>query len=157
MDFNQPSTLPTDQETQNHINNLAVQIADKEAQIVRLGGVITSNQYTIQQLANQKAELETQVAELSAKTVNLKDDLSDLADKIATAVASFNEVTSKSREIQNSCDLRLIEVANEELAVSEEKIAVKALSGELKASLEQSEAVKQEYETKLAKLRELTS
>lgn len=155
MDFNQPTNPPTDQETQNHINALMVQISDKEAQIVRLNAVITSNQYTIQQLANQKAELEGQVKELADKKEVLDLAIAGINIDIDTAKTNLDEVTSKSREMQNSCDLRLIEVANEELAVSEEKIAVKAISDELKASLEQSNAVKQDYEAKVAKLREV--
>ena len=155
MEFTQPNNPPTDQETQNHINALMVQISDKEAQIVRLSGIITSNQYTIQQLANQKAELENQVADLSVRVVTLKDDVADFTEKTAKAVADLNNVNAKSREIQNSCDLRLIEVANEELAVTEAKQAVEALQSQLQASLEQSNAVKAEYEGKVAKLREV--
>lgn len=155
MEFNQPTTVATDPQIEAHLNALRVQIADKEAFITRLDDIITSNQYAIQQLSNEKAELVSQIPDLKSIYAQLDADVKNIASEIQEAKETLKQVESKARYIQTECDLRQVEVTNGEIAVSEDKIAVQATRDELNAKIAETETVKQEYTDKVAKLKEI--
>lgn len=119
MEFNQPTALPTDAETQNHINALNAQIADKEATIVRHNGVVTSLQYTIQQLSNEKADLELKIPALKDDREKLNKDLNTILIQIAEATQGLTKIESESIVKKAELDKREKDVENKIAALKQ--------------------------------------
>jgi chromosome segregation ATPase len=155
MEFNQPTTLPIDKETQAHINALNVQIADKEAQIVRLGAIITSNQYTIQQLANEKAELEEKIPVLREEIAKKQDESKSLDGLINEKVKVLDELTEEYVEKTAALKEREEDVEEKEKQIAKE--IEKVSDDRMKVITDRVEiaSLKEEVEKKIAALKQI--
>lgn len=104
MNFTQPQGIPTNEQIEAQLTALRVQIGDKQAEIVRQESVINSNRYTIQQLANEKAELEMKVDNLKGEASKLIQEVTDLKIEkagIKTDIQIATESLKKDVEIFN--------------------------------------------------------
>lgn len=153
MNLTQPQAIPTDEEVQKHIDMLQVQISDKEAEIVRQGTIITSNKYTIQQLANEKAELES-------KLVDRRDELNLLLDETRTAEARLEaaktaaeSILKSSKAMNDEVTAKVDKVLTEEKNITQQRGELASERGQLeidRAKLNSDRAILDE---KLAKLK----
>ena len=114
MEYTQPQGVPTDAEIEATLTALRVQITDKQAEIVRQEAVIRSNIYTIQQLANEKAEKSAQVEALINKIAKLEPEVSELEVLKARTDSDISQaktnIASQIEELNN----RAIQISAEE-------------------------------------------
>lgn len=153
--FNQPTALPTDAETQNHINALNAQIADKEATIVRHNGVITSLQYTIQQLSNEKAELETKIPLLKDEAEKLGSEIAELESKLDDQTKVLEQIKEESIYRKEELDKKEKEIEKAEKELAKEKEVVSNDRMKVITDRVEIETKKEEVEKKIAALKQI--
>ena len=155
MEYSAPQTVPTDAEIEATLTALRIQITDKQAEISRQEGILTSNRYTIQQIANEKAEKSAQVDALTKKIADLEPvvvELETLKAKTEEDIAKQKaSISSQEEEINNRVitltaeekifisKLNDLEFAKEE--VVKERARVDEKEKELDAIKEQLQAI----------------
>jgi chromosome segregation ATPase len=155
MEYSAPQTVPTDAEIEATLTALRIQITDKQAEISRQEGILTSNRYTIQQIANEKAEksaqvdaltkkiadLEPVVVELETLKANIDEDIAKAKTNIASQEEEINNrvITLTAEEKIFISKLNDLEFAKEE--VVKERARVDEKEKELDAIKEQLQAI----------------
>lgn len=153
--FNQPQGIASDPEIEATLNAMRVQISDKQAELSRQDGIITSNRYTIQQLANEKAEAQSKIKVFTDKAESLEKEVKLLDFNKNKLLSDITELTQSLDSLNKEIDSKNAKIKKEEEAINELKNLAIEARDEIERQAKELDAKDKRLNSKIAALKEI--